>query len=304
MKAAKIIATCFKSKEIIEKTRLTGDPLGYFYHSQNFTNTNDIINLLKKHIDLENKFDPGFKRDLIIVNADIGSDKGNKFIEEINNKKINGGKIISYTRNNYGLSYGSYNDAFLKFKNDYEYFLFTEDDWLIINDNYLKVGIDILNSDKKYGMIPYVNVTKIHKSHWKNLNLNKKNAIGCHGGVGLSSTKILNMVVEQYGCLPHNKDDDYTKSVANGEIKFPNSIVKLGYKLVNLPKEHLFCIPAYDYIRNIKYKKFPNFIDLLRDYYFQILKRKVGKAIWNFVSINNFLKHMYLRFINFIKQKK
>ena len=73
-------------------------------------------------------------------------------------KKINGGKIISYTRDNYGLSYGSYNDAFLKFKNDYEYFLFTEDDWLIINDNYLKVGIDILNSDKKYGMISYVHM--------------------------------------------------------------------------------------------------------------------------------------------------
>ena len=30
------------AKEVIEKTRLTGDPLGFFYHSQNFTNTNDL----------------------------------------------------------------------------------------------------------------------------------------------------------------------------------------------------------------------------------------------------------------------
>ena len=104
MRAVKVIATCFKPKEILEKTRLAGDPLGYFYHSQNFTNTSDIINLLKLNIDLENKYDPGFDRDIIFVNANINSSEGNKFIENINNQKIKKGKIIAYTRENFGLS--------------------------------------------------------------------------------------------------------------------------------------------------------------------------------------------------------
>ena len=93
MKAAKVIATCFKPKEITENTRLAGNPLGYFYHSQNFTSTDEIINLLKLNIEIENKYDPGFDRDLIIVNADINSSKGNKFIEDINNQRIKRGKI-------------------------------------------------------------------------------------------------------------------------------------------------------------------------------------------------------------------
>ena len=104
--------------------------------------------------------------------------------------------------------------------------------------------------------------------------------------------------------MPHYNKDDYKKSITYGELRFPNSFIQIGYNLINLPTNLILGMPAYDYQRGIKYKKFPNFFDLLRDYYFLILKRKVGKAIWNFVSNNNFLKYMYLRFINFIKQKK
>ena len=61
-------------------------------------------------------------RDLIIVNSDVGSEQGNKFIQELNNKKINDGKILTFTRKNIGLSYGAYSDAFLKFREFYDFF--------------------------------------------------------------------------------------------------------------------------------------------------------------------------------------
>jgi len=302
MKAAKVIATCFKGKEVIEKTRLTGDPLGFFYHSQNFTNTNDIINLLKLHIDLENKFNPGCERDLIIVNADTGSIEGNKFIEEINNNKINNGKIISYTKENYGLSFGSYNDAFLKFEKNYDYFLFTEDDWLILNDNYFKIGIDVLNSNPNNGMVPYVAKTKIHKLHWEELGLNKLNAIGCHGATGLLSKKMLKMIVNKYGCIPYHKGLDYRQSIVNGELKFPNSVVKLGFEIVDLPENIILGMPAYDYMRNIKYKKFPNLFETL-NYYLQInLIRPLKKNIWKVVSISNITKKFYLNTLSYLRK--
>jgi hypothetical protein len=303
MKAAKIIATCFRPKEIIEKTRLSGNPMGYFYHSQKFTNDDEFINLIKLNIELENKYDPGCNRDLIIVNADVGSVKGNQFIREINNQKIFRGKIIAYTRENFGLSFGSYNDAFQKFKKNYDYFLFTEDDWLIFKDNYFKIGIDMLQNNPKTGMVAYVGVTKIHKSRWKELKLDKNTAYGCHGAIGLSSTKILKQIENKFGHLPHCTKDNYKESIAYGELKFPNSFIQIGYNLVNLPKNLIIGMPAYDYQRGIKYKKIPNFYDLLKDHYFQIFKRKVGKTIWNFVSISEFLKNIYLKFINFIKKK-
>lgn len=304
MKAAKVIATCFKPKEIIEKTRLSGNPLGYFYHSQRFTNDDEIINLLNLIIKLENKYDPGCDRDLIFVNANVNSSRGNSFISEINNQKVNRGKIIAYTRDNFGLSFGSYNDAFQKYKENYDYFLFTEDDWLIYKDNYLKIGIDLFQNNPKTGMIAYVGLTKIDKSRWKELKLDKNTAYGCHGGIGLSSTKILKKIENKYGHLPHYNKDNYEESITYGELRFPNSFIQVGYNLINLPTNLILGMPAYDYQRGINYKKFPNFFDLLKDYYFQTFKRKVGKTIWNFVSNNDFLKNIYLKFINFTKQKK
>ncbi len=302
MRAVKVIATCFKPKEILEKTRLAGDPLGYFYHSQNFTNTSDIINLLKLNIDLENKYNPGFDRDIIFVNANINSSEGNKFIENINNQKIKRGKIIAYTRENFGLSFGSYNDAFKKFKKDYDYFLFTEDDWIIFKDNYLKIGIDILNKNPKTGMVSYVGVTKINKKKWNELGLKKETAYGCHGGVGLSSTKILSIIEKKYGCLPHYTKNDYRKSITYGEIRFPNSFIQIGYNLVDLPRDMIFGMPAYDFMRGIKYKKFPNFFEIIYIYYLKtVFKRYLVKFIWKIVSKTELSKKIYLKIISKFK---
>ena len=65
---------------------------------------------------MEIKFPPGVDRDIIIVNSDVGSIEGNEFIEKLDNKKISGGEVLTFTRNNIGLSYGAYSDAFLKFR--------------------------------------------------------------------------------------------------------------------------------------------------------------------------------------------
>ena len=58
MKAVKIIATGFKSKNVVLKTQLTGNPLGYYFHSQNLVSTEDMINLIKLHVELEITTDP------------------------------------------------------------------------------------------------------------------------------------------------------------------------------------------------------------------------------------------------------
>ena len=82
MKVAKIISTCFKRGRVRLETQLTGDPLGYFSHSQNFTSVADTINLIKYQIEMETKYIPGVNRDIIIVNGDVGSVEGNKFLEK------------------------------------------------------------------------------------------------------------------------------------------------------------------------------------------------------------------------------
>ena len=138
MKIAKILSTCFKRGRVRENTRLLGDPPGYFSHSQNFTSVADTIKLLNYQLEMEIKYPPGLDRDLIIVNNDVGSVEGNLFIKNLNQRKIDGGKVISFTRENKGLSYGAYSDAFLKFKDSYDYFVFIEDDLVTVKKDYLK----------------------------------------------------------------------------------------------------------------------------------------------------------------------
>jgi len=293
MKVAKVVATCFLPKKFINKSYLVGDPLGFFGHSQKSDNDIDIINLIKFNIEKEKESCPGADRDLIIVNSDVNSLKGNKFIKKINGMKIPGGMVRAFTRKNIGRSFGSYNDAFLRYGNKYDFFLFTEDDMIITTDNYLKIGLDIWRKEKKCGFIAYIHTTKIGQWHWEPLGLNQKTALSCHGACGLVSSKILKKIFKKHGCLPHNKGTSREADITHGEVAFPNSILQLGYKLIDLPKDLNLAIPAYDLMRGIKYKKWPNIFE----FFFFLFKSNIYKLF----SKNEFTLKIYLGSIKFFK---
>jgi hypothetical protein len=290
---AKVITTCFKRGRVRENTELLGNPPGYFSHSQNFTTVTDTINLLNFQIDMEEKYTPGIKRDLIIVNSDVGSKEGNIFIEKLNDKKISNGKIISFTRKNVGLSYGAYSDAFLKFRDGYDFFLFIEDDLITAKKDYLKLGYEKWKQTANCGFIAYFGLSKINKSWWKRAGLNKSNAISAYGGCGLSSTIVLNKVVGRIGYLPHNtKNVDHEDSIILGEIGLSKSIIDLGYRLTEF-KNEILVVPAYDLIRGIIYKKYPN----IYQKYLWIFKSN----IYYLISKSPVLEKYYLFFLRSIK---
>ena len=294
MKAAKVIATSFAKRSFRPKTYLIGDPLGYFGHSQIFRNGDDVINLIKFNIAIEKKNKPGIeRRDLIIINNDIGFKKGNNYLKKISGTKIPFGKIIVCNRKNIGMSFGAYDYAFRKFKNDYDYFLFTEDDTIIFKNNYFKTGIDIFRSNKKAGFLAYIHSTKVDKSYYKRLNLNKNNAISCHGATGLSSKEILKKVFNKHGRIPHYRGNNYQKCITYGEVGFPNSIVKLGYDIIDLPKNLILTVPACDLMNRIKYKKWPNIYEKVIYYNKTYLYR--------LFSIKIFSLKLYLKMIRLFK---
>ena len=296
MKVAKVIATCFLPKAYIPKTYLVGNPLGYFGHSQKSDSASDVIDLLKFSIAQEKLSKPGINRDLIIVNNNVDYEKGNKFIEDISETNIPFGKIKCITRENIGRSFGAYNEAFLKFRNDYDFFIFSEDDVIIAKDNYFKIGIDIWNNSPNAGFIAYICKSKIGKWHWKDLGLNESTAYSCHGATGLSSTKILNKVVEKHGCLPYYKGSEKSKDITFGEVAFPNSILQLGYRLIDLPKNMVLAIPAHDLERGLEYKKWPS----IKEKLFFLFKSNIYKLF----SLNKITLKLYLKIVNKIKNKK
>lgn len=294
MKIAKVLSTCFKRGRVREKTELLGDPPGYFSHSQNFTTVKETIELLNYQLEMEKKFPPGIERDIIIVNSDVGSLEGNSYISKLNGKKIIDGKIVTFSRNNIGLSYGAYSDAFLKFRKNYDFFLFIEDDLVTAKKDYLKIGINKWQQTDKCGFIAYYGLSKVHPGWWEKAELNKTNAISAYSGCGLSSANVLNEIVDKFGFLPHNtKGTEHEDSIAYGEIGISKCIIDLGYKLTEL-RDEILIIPAYDLMRDIKYKKYPNLLENL----IWKLKSNIYSLLSKFPSI---LKY-YLIFLKKIKK--
>ena len=294
MKIAKILSTCFKRGRVKEKTVLAGDPPGYFSHSQNFTSVADVIKLLNYQIEMETKYPPGLDRDLIIVNSDVGSVEGNLFIKNLNQRKIDGGKVISFTRENKGLSYGAYSDAFLMFKDSYDYFVFIEDDLVTVKKDYLKIAYNKWIETNNCGFVAFQGISKIDSGWWKKAGLNETNAFCAYGGCGFTSKNVLGQIVDKYSFLPHNtKNIDHEDSIAYGEIGLSKAIIDLGYKLTEL-KSEIFIIPAYDLMRNIKYKKYPNFYEK----YSWLLKSN----IYNFISKSPFCLRYYIILLKMLKK--
>ena len=103
----------------------------------------DAIDILQTTVDLEREQDNvAGECDLIIVNHDCGHVKGKEFLDSLDGQEVKNGVIKVLHRDwdkGRGESFGSFNYAFEKFENDYEYWVFSEDDYLLTQENLLMI---------------------------------------------------------------------------------------------------------------------------------------------------------------------
>ena len=202
MKIAKVITTSFISRTIRDKTCLSGRPLGNFSHSQNFTTPESIIDLIKYTLNCESKIDPGCKVDLIFVNNQVGYELGDQYLDSINDTKTKNGIIKIIHRENIGRSCGGYNAAVKLFGSKYDYYIFTEDDILINGNNYASIAINTFEGCSNCGFVAYQSISD------QFLDRPRSESLHAHGGVGLTSYKVLEHVLKKYGDLPYSKSDE------------------------------------------------------------------------------------------------
>ena len=282
MKFLKIVSSSFHARSIRENTVLTGSPLGFFAHSQNFTSEDEVINLIKYNLEYEESIDPGYERDVLIVSSNSDDfQKGKKFLKSINNKKINRGNVFSLMRENIGYSFGAYNAGFQKYQDQYDFFIFQEDDLICYQPNYLRTAVQIWNNTPDCGFVPFIASGRVSKSHRKALKILSNEIVHCHGGHGMSSRDVLKAVTQKYGNLPFNakKDQNYIDHLRDGEIMFTYSIKKVGFEFASLPKNLLLVAPAYDLMRGIKIRKNPYIHEMLSYYFSQIIKIPLYKFL-------------------------
>ncbi len=289
MKFLKIISSSFHKRGIREHSSLTGSPLGFYAHSQKYTSEEDVIELLKYHLDYESKIGSGFNQDILIVSSNSREfQKGEEFLKNLEGTKINDGKIYIMFRENIGYSFGAFNTGFQKYQDDYDFFIFQEDDLFTHVPNYLTKAIDIWNQTENCGFIPFIASTKVGKSHRKALNIKKNEIVSCHGGHGMSSAKVLKHVTKEFGSLAHNSKDsqEYIDHLREGEIMFTYTIKLLGYEFGEIPKNLMFNAPALDIMRGIKIRKYPNLLERIVYYLEVFIKKPLVQILRNFNLYN------------------
>ena len=246
----KVIVTCFMGREIRKTTTICGLPPGFFNHSQNFPDEESVLELVKLNYELECQSDPGVECDTIIVNNDIGWEKGNDYLKSIDNTKTYGGRLKVLNRKNYGRSFGGYNRAFEVFRDDYDYWIFTEDDILIIKEKYFETCIKAYEACDNVGFVAIQGLSHIGLG---------KPVLHAHSGAGITHIGVLNTLYNKLGMLPHSREDEsqsYNAIIENGEMAFTHEIYKLGYQLTTVGLKTPLYIYAYDYLRGLRWEDY------------------------------------------------
>lgn len=100
-------------------------------------------------------------------------------------------------RENVGISYGGYSLAVEKYINDFDFFIFSEDDWVFCHDNFDSILVDSFQRGEDTSMVCAVSSTSdpcSHKIH------------GDHATVSIycSSKEKLKEIISEHGLLPYS----------------------------------------------------------------------------------------------------
>lgn len=161
------------------------------------------------------------------------------FMENQNNRPSKNGKIYFFTRENIGISYGAFSEAFDALKYRYDYWYFNEDDYVVDTPNRLKSDIQRLTDN--FSPVGYVATSGVCPNYPAT-----EYPTHVHFGLGLSSRNVLKLVCASSvnGKLPYFDDrrshDDVSEHERYGEVPFTNSIHNLGYDLVTTTDEQIF----------------------------------------------------------------
>ena len=142
--------------------------------------------------------------------------------------KLQNSDIEINIRDNIGMSYGAFSDIFGKNMDAYDYYIFNEDDYVIVQDNFDEYLVNKFESIPNCGYLCGL-VREI--AHFE------KNR---HAGMssGISSYKILKEVWDKYGELPHSKGKDYTDNEKRGQTIQTVAIRDLGYEIYDIREEY------------------------------------------------------------------
>jgi hypothetical protein len=142
--------------------------------------------------------------------------------------KIQQSDVEVNIRENYGMSYGAYSDIFSKKLDKYDYYIFNEDDYLIVQNNFDEYLINKFESLPNCGYFCGLVREFSHKKPIRHAGMSS----------GISSYECLKKVYDKHGELPHAKDKDYLNNEIEGQTPQTNTFINLGYDIYDIREEY------------------------------------------------------------------
>lgn len=198
----------------LAENRIERRNAGYPDHNQLIRCNNDHFVMWGKMMEYELNEEAGMEMDTLIV----CNGKCRNFFDKYNGMETKNGKIIVRYRDNIGGSFGGYSYAYENF--NYDYYIFVEDDLIILGKDYLKAFMDWFNRDKETGLLALVGISSgyVYPQH-------------AHGGVGLVPRYVLDKVAKN-GKLPYYDGEwNRPKAIRDGEVALSVRIKEEGYKI-------------------------------------------------------------------------
>lgn len=143
-------------------------------------------------------------------------------------KTIQGAEIEINVRENYGMSYAAFSEMFVKHLDEFDYYIFNEDDYFYVQDNFDQYLLNKYNSLPNCGYLCGL----IREEH----GYGRIKSGGMSSGI--SSYSCLKKVYNEYGELPHSKGKDYRSTEIDGQVNQTNAIIKLGYEIYDTRDEY------------------------------------------------------------------
>jgi len=121
-----------------------------------------------------------------------------------------------------GYSYGSFSDACTEYLDDFDYFIFLEDDYFIVENNFDSILIKIYES--------YFNCGYLCAIKYEGLEMPKH----ASNSFGIASKNSIKKVIERFSKIPYIDSQTTYDSSEKSQIGFSNAFIEVGLEIYDL----------------------------------------------------------------------
>jgi hypothetical protein len=191
---------------------------------EKYTNE-DRLFFYKKQIEFLEKYSHSLSKIIFTCNIEKADYKYVSELFKITPKYIQNAEIEIHFRENYGLSYGGWADAYDRNEDEYDYFIFNEDDYFFCQNNWDSYLANKFNS---YDDAGFLCMAIREPQEWNDYKKHAGHA------ASISSNQVLKKIKEVHGALPHGDKKDYHSNERLGQINQTFSSLELGYNIYDI----------------------------------------------------------------------